>query len=256
MQTAHITSNLFTHENKIWLIIRYETITTKSTSQRMDVDRWKWWQSILSVHFFHTTTFRVKRIKVYSYYSHCQRFLLHLRELHLLLILCLSCAVPRVCVAVVKCVPLLSVYCCKNKQDLRGFQHCADQLKQSSPIRAGKAQCHAALSKTRLAAAEIQPCKSLPAERWSWYRNLLKERNLWLISQSHTSSEQGRHKGISEREKETWQPCVGGLEFTDTAAALGKAYLLCFLFSMRDENLLQLLRYAKTPVEGFMEAKR
>lgn len=32
----------------------------------------------------------------------------------------------------------------KNKQGLRGFQHCGDQLKQSSPISAGKAQCHAA----------------------------------------------------------------------------------------------------------------
>lgn len=122
--------------------------------------------------------------------------------LHLLLILCLSCAVRRVCVCQLsKCALLLSVHCCKNKQDLQGFQHCSNQMKQSSAISAGRAQSHAALFQTRRAATEIQPCKSLTAKRWSWYKNLLKERNLGLISQSDTSSNQGRHKGISEREK-------------------------------------------------------
>lgn len=141
---------------------------------------------------------------------------------------CYTCVtpVPLACVPVVKCALLLSVHC------LGGFQHCGDHLKQSSPISAGKAQYHVALSETRLAAAQIQPCKSLTAERWSWYRNLLKERNWRLISQSNTSREQGRHKGISGREKETWQPCVSSLAFTDTAAGPGKSYLLCFMFSI------------------------
>lgn len=92
--------------------------------------------------------------------------------------LCLSCAVPRVCAAVVKCALLLSVHGCKNKQDLRGFQHCGDQLEQSSPISAGKGRCHAALSETKGAAADVRPCKSLTAERWKLIQKFAEKKEL------------------------------------------------------------------------------
>lgn len=105
-----------------------------------------------------------------------------------------------------------------------GLQHHGDQLKQAPPISAGKARCQAAHSETRSAASEVQPCKSLMAGKWRWYRNLLNERNEWLISQSYTSSDQ--------REKETWQPCVLTLEFADPTAGWGKSCLHRLIFSI------------------------
>lgn len=213
MQTTQITRNVFTQENKIHVIIwdynkKHETM-----------EECEWWKSITTFQFFtQLPVSKILRAIVRSSFSTCSCYPAYPMQF-------------LECVPVVKCTLLLSVHCCKNKQDLRGFQHCSDQLKQSSPISAGKARCHAALSETRLAAAEIQPCKSSTAKRWSWYRNMLKERKSWPISQSTTSSEQGWHKGISEREKET-RSRVGGLEFTDTAAGPGKSYLLCFMFSI------------------------
>lgn len=86
------------------------------------------------------------------------------RVFHLLQMGCFSCAAPRVCETGAL---HSSANCCWNKRDSRGFRHRGDQLKQAPPISAGKARCHAAHSQTKPAASQIQPCKSLMAEKWS-----------------------------------------------------------------------------------------
>lgn len=104
-------------------------------------------------------------------------------------------------------------------EDSRGFRHRGDQLKQAPPISAGKGPMSRGAFPNR--ASEIQPCKSLMAEKWSWYGNLLNERNSWLISQSYTSGDQ--------REKETWQPCASTLECQIQQQDWGSR---CFSFSV------------------------
>lgn len=154
-----------------------------------------------------------------------------------LLILCSSSKCVR---QAVKCALLLSVHCCKNKQDSRGFQHCGDQLEQSSPISAGKAQCHAALFRNQ---EEPPPppmfglAKVLTAERWKLIQKFAERKELvadfTTLHQQRTGMTQRHIRGRKGNMAAVCVcVCVSGLESTDTAAALGKSCLLCFMFSI------------------------